>query len=278
MKVFLSWSGDRSKQVATILASWLETIIQSVEPLISTGYEKGSRWNEELSEQLQATNFGICCLTSDNLDSPWLHFEAGALAKHTDGRVCTFLLDIEPEAVKAPLAQFQATRFDQDDMFNLLVTINSRIQHHGEKAPSDSHLRSLFNKFWPDIEPQLQEIKKNVRGKKPRVEAPDERALLVEAVTTLRRIERDLEFASFAAKIGNPFLFPDTPPGEGGLLSFSQILTPSEDEGDASPSLKQEEAARRKRREEIKTKILLDSLRRARRKQAEGDPPGGSES
>ena len=33
MKVFVSWSGSRSKAIATALSGWLPLVIQSVEPM-----------------------------------------------------------------------------------------------------------------------------------------------------------------------------------------------------------------------------------------------------
>ncbi|MBE0393338.1 hypothetical protein BJQ96_03202 [Flavobacterium sp. PL0002] len=39
MKIFLSWSGNKSKLIAESLKDWLEQVIQSTEPWISTSIE-----------------------------------------------------------------------------------------------------------------------------------------------------------------------------------------------------------------------------------------------
>ena len=59
MKVFLSWSGDRSKAVAEELGSWLARVIQAVEPWISSGMEKGVRWQGEVADRLEEAKIGI---------------------------------------------------------------------------------------------------------------------------------------------------------------------------------------------------------------------------
>jgi hypothetical protein len=40
--------------------------------------EAGILWGENLSSELEASNFGIVCLTPNNLQAPWIPVEAGA--------------------------------------------------------------------------------------------------------------------------------------------------------------------------------------------------------
>ena len=110
MKVFFSWSGDRSKQIATVLNDWLKKVIQAVEPFISSEIEKGIRGLEEIKKQLEGSKIGIICLTKDNYNKPWLLFEAGALSNTKDAHVCTFLYDVNDTDIEDPLAQFQFTK------------------------------------------------------------------------------------------------------------------------------------------------------------------------
>lgn len=86
MKVFISWSGDYSGKIAIALREWLPSVIQSLEqPYVSSeDIAKGSRWNAEVTKELENSCFGIICLTPENLIAPWLHFEAGALSKIID--------------------------------------------------------------------------------------------------------------------------------------------------------------------------------------------------
>ena len=81
MKIFISWSGEKSKKVALLLEEWIKCVIQATNPWVSTNIEKGALWYSELSEQLSTISFGIICLTKENKEKPWIMFEAGALAQ-----------------------------------------------------------------------------------------------------------------------------------------------------------------------------------------------------
>ena len=118
MKVFLSWSGHKSHQVALVLRDWLPSVIQSLTPYVSSeDIDKGARWSTDIAKELEDSTFGILCVTKDNLEAPWLLFEAGALSKMMDkSSVCPFIFDLKRAEVKGPILQFQSTIFDKDDV------------------------------------------------------------------------------------------------------------------------------------------------------------------
>ena len=92
MNVFISWSGDRSQAMANALRDWLPNLIQCLKPWTSeVDLEPGSRWGVELAKKLEQTDFGVICVSSETLNSPWVLFESGALAKAVDrSRVSPF--------------------------------------------------------------------------------------------------------------------------------------------------------------------------------------------
>jgi len=158
MKVFVSWSGELSQKFAGALKEWLEQCIQSVEVFFSSeDIEKGDNWQIKLSNELQDTNYGIVCLTPENIDAPWIHFEAGALSKMLDSKVMVLAMNINFSDIKGPLKAFQATKFERDDIFKLLKAINA----NQEKPLTDEKLKNSFEAFWPQFKSKIDQIKKD---------------------------------------------------------------------------------------------------------------------
>ena len=60
MKVFISWSGECSKKVALLFRDWLPTVIQAIDPFVSSeDIEKGARWNTDIAQELKESSFGL---------------------------------------------------------------------------------------------------------------------------------------------------------------------------------------------------------------------------
>lgn len=159
MNVFIAWSGPYSEQVASALYSWFPRVIQAVKPWMSNeDIYKGRRWEKELATELENANFGIICLTPDNLESTWLHFEAGALAKAPDvSLVWTYLFRIE-HALDQPLGAFQHTVATKEDTLLLLKSIHSVIVERGEPTAEWDNIKESFDRQWDDLEEKLSNI------------------------------------------------------------------------------------------------------------------------
>ena len=155
-KVFLSWSGEPSRTVALALKRWLPNVIHVLEPWVSNeDIRPGDRWSSEVSQALATTEFGIVCVTELSQASPWLNFEAGALAKTLDrGRVFPYLTGLQPSELKGPLAQFQGVSADEAGTLGLLRSLNRFIN-----PPLDNErLTSSFQKWWPDLAAVLKRL------------------------------------------------------------------------------------------------------------------------
>jgi hypothetical protein len=183
MKVFISWSKDKSKLTAEAFNKWLPKVIQAIEPWISPDIEKGKRWSPEINENLENSKIGIFCLNQENLNEPWILFEAGAMAKTKDAHVCTFLLDISPTDVQQPLGQFQHTKYEKEDIKKLVYTINTALEKCNEKALKKEVLDEAFDKYWVDLD---EDLKKIIKNKPSNLIKRPERELLEEILEILR--------------------------------------------------------------------------------------------
>jgi lambda repressor-like predicted transcriptional regulator len=151
-------------------------VLQSVRPYFSPDdVEKGSRWSSEISKELGASQVGLLVITPENQASPWLLFEAGALAKSFDrSKVCPILFgEMEPTDVKGPLVQFQAAKFSKEEMTRVIKTLNAEC---GEAALQPETLSDVVEMWCPKLEEEIA----------ARLESP------AEAGEAARRSDRDL--------------------------------------------------------------------------------------
>ncbi len=188
MKVFVSWSGQKSRLIASAFKEWLPDLVQSVDVFMSQhDIEAGSRWGNELGMQLQEANFGVICITPENISAPWLLYEAGCLGKSIDqSRVIPYRIGIAATDVPFPLAQFQSVNADKEGTFKLLESINSV---NSSKLESE-RLQRLFAKLWQDFEKKILEVGQITESTSPR---RTDRDLLEEMLQITRGIDRDLK-------------------------------------------------------------------------------------
>ena len=184
MKVFISWSGQLSGKLAHSLREWLPKVIQSLQPYYTPfDVDKGARWLPDITNELNDTTVGLLCMTQDNVSGDWILFEAGALSKTLDAAcVCPILFGIRPTDMSGPLKQFQATRFEKPDFRKMMTTINSRL---GEQQLPEKTLETAFDKWWPDLETEINEI----LFEQPETDEPlrSDRDLLEELLEITRR-------------------------------------------------------------------------------------------
>ena len=235
LPVFISWSGRRSKAVANAMRLWLQDVVQGTQPWMSdSDIDKGSRWGQEVAEQLRESTIGIICVTPENLTSPWLLFEAGALSKMEGSYVCTLLFDIAPGAVPPPLGTFQATQANKEEVLKLLSTINQAL---GPDALSPEQLGRIFARSWPELDERLAEIKK-IESETAGSQRRDPNELLEELVQLVRAVDAKLATAPSRIPIPDypgqyPPQYPPAPytprGGSRASLGSQAALAPSEE-------------------------------------------------
>ncbi len=187
MKVFLGWSGDRSRALALALREWIPLVLHYARPWMSdTDIAAGTRWEDAIGKELEGSNFGIIGVTRQNMTSPWIHFEAGSLAKSLSiGRVTPLLLDLDFKDLSGPLAQFQAKKADRGGIEEVINSINSGVD---ARIP-ESRTKQLFEALWPQLEEAIGRIPKPPGASKA-TRSTDE--VLEELVAGVRQLDNRL--------------------------------------------------------------------------------------
>lgn len=175
MKIFLSWSGDLSNQIAECFHKFLPLVLQYTDPFMSShDIARGENWNNTINGELNDAKIGILFITSENINSNWLNFEAGALFtwKNKDkqqGVVMPLMInsqDITSVLSESPLKQFQGTKsLSEDDVKSIFDSINKQA---GSTRLDDTTFQSTFNQWWPKIN---QEINQALRNSSKKVES-----------------------------------------------------------------------------------------------------------
>lgn len=171
MKVFISCSGRRSQAVGAALRDTMKAAIQATDPwLADADLRVGGRWNPELAAALEASDFGVSCITPENKDRPWILFEAGAISKKVlEGRLAIYLIDLAATDLAGPLAQFQSVGCDRDGTARLFAAVNK-----ASASPLDSSiLNRVFGREWTTLEAAIA-VAKAIEHNKPKARSTEE--------------------------------------------------------------------------------------------------------
>jgi len=150
MRIFLSWSGEKSRSFAEEFKPWLEQVLPGTDVWLSSeDIDKGTIWFTQIIDELASCHCGVLCITRENHLAPWIHFEAGGMVKGLGkSRVATLLLDIEYSELKQPLNQFNGTRLNRQGAWYLVKSLNKA----SDRPIKDQVVERSFEKFWPDLE------------------------------------------------------------------------------------------------------------------------------
>jgi TIR domain len=150
VKLFISWSGTRSRALGNALRSWLPKVIPDLSFFHSEDIPKGKNWHTALVDGLRGCPLGIFCITPESLRSPWMMFEAGALAQHGDEpTLLTYTLGAV--SLDGPLSHFQATKFERADSRRFVQDLGAILGIED----GESVLRR-FDESWEDFESEVR--------------------------------------------------------------------------------------------------------------------------
>lgn len=159
MKVFLSWSKSLSKAHCLCFRNWITKVFQQVEPFMSDqDISLGQRGIDIIESKLDSFDFGIVFVTRQNQDSPWIHYEAGALSRvvtAAESRVIPLLVDLEiSDLAASPLSSFQGARISKSNLERLCSAINDLL----DKPLSPVDFEETFEMWWPKLDNCWQSI------------------------------------------------------------------------------------------------------------------------
>lgn len=193
MKIFISWSGKQTKLIAIRLSEFISKILElDSTPFLSFEILKGEAWYQKIIENLKKADFGIILLTPKNTLSTWINFEAGAL-QISAKKVSPLLFGVNPTELPFPLNQFQATKFLEQDIFMLLLSIN---QINGPEQLERDRIKRNFDKYWAEFSEGIRSIIKETGHDEELNEYPDSsdiKRIEREAFSAMRQANPDIE-------------------------------------------------------------------------------------
>ena len=198
MKVFLSWSGARSHAVAKTFADSLPTLLPGSKPWISSSdIDKGATWITEIRDALNASKgIGVFFVTREALSSPWLNYEAGAIASLGAQRVCVVCVDIAPGEMTPPLSLFQGTVIERGDVLKLLKTLNAQLD---EPSP-EPVLEKIFGWAWTELEVAIKhDVVETEQSITPGLKKPTPEQVMADIASGVQRIESRLSALEVAS-------------------------------------------------------------------------------
>lgn len=149
-KIFISWSGEHGKAIAKKLKQSIENDIFSgkVKCFVSdVNITCGEDWKNKINNVLKGSQFGIVCVTKDTVGSPWIHYEAGALAGN-DILTIPLLFNCSEKAIQGtPLQDKQCVHFHDKDQPGDKSWTRNGVQFHD---------RVKFCKMISDINDELK--------------------------------------------------------------------------------------------------------------------------
>ncbi|NLC17708.1 MAG: TIR domain-containing protein [Clostridiales bacterium] len=136
--IFLSWSKRLAKEIAEQFKADLEFIFGSrVNVFLSSeDIKPGEKAFYEINRRLSITNYGIFFITDESRYSPWIYYEAGAIAKDEQKcRVMVLRINVDQSALaETPLQQYQNCGLNEDGYRRIFMGIYELCEEKDKEA------------------------------------------------------------------------------------------------------------------------------------------------
>ena len=150
--VFISWSGDRDREIAECLKLFLEDCVD-VECFVSSKCIKScdSGWKESIQAAIKKADYGIVLISKKTLHAPWLYYEGGALEGRLNFENVTIMaIDCEKNEVIPPFSLRHIRKFNKEDFELFFKELPDALKLKTKKAYN--------GRLWNSIKKKIEKI------------------------------------------------------------------------------------------------------------------------
>lgn len=165
VKVFISWSGPHSKKIAEELKNILETqmFAGQIQCFVSSeSIVSGEDWYKIIKSELKKSSLGLLCMTKENIKSPWLYFEAGALVRN-EIKVIPLLFNCDQQSLEgSPISRNQCVQFYESEKFKKMlreIRTEYNLLPECNQQMVNVLANNVYKQFRERIQPELDELK-----------------------------------------------------------------------------------------------------------------------
>jgi len=173
INIFLSWSGETGKLIATKLRSLLRIHLRGVKPFMSdVDIQKGEMWKKILDESLMETGYAMFIITPDAMNSVWMSYEAGCICTTSKNRensilprnvIFPLLFKGQGDRTPSYLSDLSGIEFTkekwQDIFYRIAKSSNEKLSD--DDFMENSHINESFECFWQLFDQEVSSILKN---------------------------------------------------------------------------------------------------------------------
>jgi len=166
--IFLSFSKPFTGEVASVIENTLNILYteDQVEAFLSSTAIGAGDFQPQIDRAMEKSKFAISILSPENqYNSPWLMYEAGALAlaaRQNKGELLPYLFCRHITDVEAPIARLQVKQYQRFNSINrsefigIFLEINKHLAVHNQ-IPEDD-IENEIIKRWKNIDIKLSDI------------------------------------------------------------------------------------------------------------------------
>jgi len=166
-QVFVSWSGNQSRGIASALSSFLRKF--NIPTFFSErDIRYGQKWYDALSKEMQAASICIICITENSIESPWVMFEAGSISNSIIGlRVIPYITGEKmiKHIGSLPVGVFQAAESTKSGTRRLLFELCSEYLESNSDE-NENLLHQMFESRWPKLRNMINAVRQDIEEEK----------------------------------------------------------------------------------------------------------------